>query len=364
MTSELHLALSPYFLATREVQAVAALVLGTRVVTLLPTPREGHDRASVRAAVDRVPRYLRLMESWRWSTPLWRAGVIAACHGGRICAEELDGVYQRIGHEQSLQAVRPLTRHVEVHRRASALNRDAASGEEPDGEVDPYLNALAADLLKGGPDPGINIPITAALDRFAQTNNLIAVRSGVDSIAQRAESRLARRIFSIGIPMLTRGSGTVIEELREELADQLDALRHAIVQCVGAANAKDTNTQATRDLAAAARTFGAAFDDWASENIPGDDDEGERLTAGYVNITGVELPEDAVLLASRAAARTLHGTPPSSPSPLPTAVSSAPSSSAGAQTSARRTLLALVIREMNVQPAAADDARATRADRA
>src|SRR5205807_856001 len=106
----LTLALNPYHLATREAPAMLALTLGDRVITLLPQPEQGATRAAVRAAVDECPHYLRLMESWRWSSPLWDAGVVTAGVNGERASAELAGVYRSIAQEESLTMLRPLTR--------------------------------------------------------------------------------------------------------------------------------------------------------------------------------------------------------------------------------------------------------------
>jgi hypothetical protein len=342
VAQDLALALSPYFLATREVQAVAALVLGSRVVTLMPAPSSGRARSDVRRAVERAPRYLRLMDAWRWSGPLWRSGVISAGIGAEYCSDELEVVLGRIDHDESLASVRGLTRHIAEHRRASS-REETAENEGDTGGVTPdrYLDALAGDLLKGGPDPGINIAITASVDQFALSHGLAVVRSGVDSVAQRAESKLGTRVFSIALPMLTRGSGRVIERLRGELRGELTALRLALGAVCDESLGESSRHVGLSSIDKFVSMFSGAFDEWAARNVPGDDEAGERLTVGYLNIAGMTLPADAVLLSGRAAVRSMRA--------------GAGRMAAGSRGELRGgevegRLFALVIREMNVRP--------------
>jgi hypothetical protein len=289
----LALALSPYHLATRESPAMAALILADHVVTLLPQPAEGSSRKAVGAAVIDAPHYLRLMESWRWSSPLWTAGVISSTVDHDNPAEELAGVYQSIAEDEDFASLRPLTRGAE--QRAAESSAKA-------------LDFMAADLLRGGPDPGINIPICAALDRFALRHDLCVVRSGIASIAQRAESRMGQRLFSIAIPILARAGGGRIQLLRHDLHAELSALRTAMHQALAATTESLTPpalAKRTDALHSAAETYTAAFTAWSVEGASGDDENAQRITTGYVSLTAMSVPADAILRSSRAAIRAL-----------------------------------------------------------
>jgi hypothetical protein len=323
----LTIALSPYHLATRELPAMAALILGDHVVTLVPQPAAGASREHVRAAVKNSPRYLRLMESWRWSTPLWNSGVITSGMADEEACDELPGVYESIASEESLAGLRVLTRGA---RERAAENADKS------------LDFVAGDLLRGGPDPGINIPIAAALDRFASRHGLCVARSGAVSIAQRAEARLGTKLFSVAIPVLERAGGGRVQLLRNDLESELGALRGAIRAILDVSRREPAATPTRAGLvdkvAHAAERYSAAFRRWAVEGARGDDENAERVTSGYVSITGMLMPADAVLRASRVAIESLGGpghrtspaTPPADASPERLAV--------------------LIVREMNVQP--------------
>jgi hypothetical protein len=322
----LALALSPYHLSTREAPAMAALVLADRVVTLLPVPEAGVSRAAVRAAVDRSPRYLRLLESWRWSGVLWRAGVVSSEFGGVRACDELERVFEAIVGEPANAPLRPLVR-----------TRDRRTG----AGADEYLDALSHDVIRGGPDPGLNIPVTAALDRFAAERGVCVVRGATASLAQRAEGRLGRRVFSVGLPMLLRGDGEAVASVREACARSLADLRAALVAVLRPAleRSSDWGGEAARDpapeLSAAARAFTQDFGEWASLFAGHDDAHAQRIVVGYVNVSGVVLPEDAVLRSGRMALQRAG----SKPAPA----ESGPGAGVGR-------LAALVVREMNVRP--------------
>lgn len=271
---------------------MAALVLADSVVTLVPQPPTGTSRTDVRAAVQNSPRYLRLMESWRWSSPLWNSGVISSGVDDEEAACELAGVYESIASEDALAGLRPLTRGA---RERAAEDADKA------------LDHIAGDLLRGGPDPGINIPIAAALDRFAARHGLCVVRAGATSIAQRAETRLGTKLFSIAMPLLVRAGGGRVQLLRNDLETELADVRESITDVLYADPVGRPNTDAISD---AAETYAAAFRKWAADWAKGDDENAERICGGYVSITGMLMPADCVLRASQAAIHALSGNIP------------------------------------------------------
>ncbi len=279
-------ALSPYHLATREPPAMAALVLGTRSVTLMPHPASGTSRESVMLAVRRSPRYLRLMEAWRWSVPLWRSGVISTGAGGEQAGEGLAGVYGDIRNDPALSELRPLTRAAE-----------ALSDDRPEA----FLDALSADLLRGGPDPGLCIPLNAALERFSGRHGLIVVRGAAASVAQRAEARLGVRVFTFGLPMLVQADAHRLLLLRNDLETPLRAVRAAVARSFAAGSADPK-------LAQAVSRYTERFGAWAERgHARGDDDSGQRVVTAFVGVTGMLMPADAVLRSSRAAVKSVGG---------------------------------------------------------
>lgn len=276
---------------------MAAFVIGTRSVTLLPHPTEGASREDIERAVRESPRFLRLLEAWRWSSPLWRQGVIsgalvAAADQNDQSQADLAGIYGEIRNDPDLAELRPITRAA-----------DALADEQPAA----FLDSLSSDLLRGGPDPGISIPVNATIERISRTRGLVLVRGEACSVAQRAESRLGERIFSIGVPVLAQAGAHRILLLRNDLAGTLRELRAAIVRSFERSAPCDT-------LAPAVSAYVSAFREWSegrggrSEPLGrGDDETGRRIVPAFVAITGMSMPADAVLQSSRVAARSVGG---------------------------------------------------------
>lgn len=315
---------------------MAALVLAESVVTLLPMPRGGLTRDEVRLALMKNPCYARLLESWRWSFPLWRAGVIASEQDGGDAVEGVRAAAERMGSERAYAGL------------SGFLHRELFG---PLGD-DPEL--FAADLLKGGPDPGISVPVNAGLDAFALRHRLAVVRAGasrivateggeqsggqrvarVPSLAQQAELRLSEGVCAWAMPVLVQaGSGTVLE-VRAALAGELSALRKAMVAAWESGGAGGT-AEAVR---AAAGRYGERFEAWASERRGHDDDDGVQVRDGYVRVSLRRLPADAVLRSAAVAVRSLgRGV-------------GAPAGGAIRETGSAERVLALLIDPMSARP--------------
>lgn len=284
MTQPLVIAVSPYHLTTREAPAMAALLLADSVVTLLPAPPAGRSRADVHRAASKSPRYLRLLDSWRWTMALWNEGVIASEYDEVEISESLQSSYDRIGSDEEYAGLRPLMRH--------------AAAAKPDQ----FLDLLAGDILKGGPDPALNIPVSATIDDFAARHGIMVARAAPTSVAQRAESKLGTRVFAIAVPVLLRASARLILRLRDELSEELSALRVAIVE-----GARDERQEAAHAaLARAAKEYAAAFEEVQSRLEGRDDDEGIRIGTGWVSLTALSLPADVAMRSGLAAARAMN----------------------------------------------------------
>jgi hypothetical protein len=233
------------------------------------------------------------MQSWRWSVPLWNAGVIAAACRGEEISRDVRTVCDQIAADDRLQSLRAFTRPELLE-----------SGER-------YLDAVARDVLKGGPDPGICVPVAAGLDRFAGRHGLFVFRSDPASIAQKAEARLGQKVFSLALPVLLQASAERYLLARDLLEPQLDDLRAAMAALADLALAGETNGQlppAQIALQKAARAYAAAFEDLRPQltSAPRSDDEDDlRIIDGTVIITGMLMPADAALTSSIAAMRTL-----------------------------------------------------------
>lgn len=282
--------LSPYHLTSREPAAMASLLLADRAVTMVPTPRvaetdEDVRRRAVEDAAARTPRYIEAMESWAWAAPLFRSGVLGAAASGEDPADDVRVAWERLNDAPEYAELRPLM-------KAAMYDDDAA-----------YLGAVAHDLLKGGPDPAVSIPVAAGLDAFASRHGLAVARAASKSVAQRAEDRLARKLASFAVPVLVQADGHRVELVREILAEALVELRDAVLDVF-----EGDGSQA--DVRAAAGRFEDAFErNAAGFAAPVADSEEVRVITGVASVTLVELPADAVMRSSVSAARAYGGRP-------------------------------------------------------
>ncbi len=371
----MRLAASPYHLTTRELPVMVGALLAERLITILPVPGwsglnatasavRGDDESApasdgppnagptatdpngrallpdqVRGALRACPRYLRVLERWRWSAPMWVEGVVASTLRGLDAADELASVCAGIRHDERWRTLRGY-----LHTELFASERD-------------FLEGVSADLLKGGPDPGISLPLSASLDRFASRHGLGVLRQGSSlggarrsgdgagprgrdsasgglfgvgagdgaasgaggasssggggSVAQRAEEQLGTTILSLGMPVFFSASGRLLLEAREALEPELAALR-AVLSAALSPDAQRANGGASAarfagEVRARARAYADAFQGFASDVVDHDDDLGERVRAGYVRVTCRRLPVEAVLMSSCAAVRQVQG---------------------------------------------------------
>ncbi len=322
------IAVTPYHLATREPPALCALLLADRVVTLMPTPESGGDRSSFDTAVRRSPRFIRFMDRIRWSVPLWNAGVISGEWQSESLSAGLRDVCVRAADDDSMLAMK---------RMFEAVSRE---------QEFEFLDHVCADLLKGGPDPSVSIPIAACIDEFAARHGVHVARAAASSVAQRAESMLHRRRRSFVAPILTQASGKRVLELRDRLRDELGAVRRAIVResaamSDGAGGGYEAGAE-EGELSDAARLLSAGFERARRDLVRGDDDSDHRVMDGYVSVSIVDAPADAVFRSSMHALRS--GSISSRGGAMPSAGVRAPASRAA------NGLRALVIKSLNMRP--------------
>jgi hypothetical protein len=279
-------AVSPYHLTTREPAGLAAMLLADRVVTLLPAS----SRATAEQAAERSAGYLDFVLSWEWSVPLWEAGTIVSVVDGEDPGADVRAAHARISSEGRFSGLRSLM-------RPELLESEEA-----------YLDAVAKDLLKGGPDPAITVPLAAGLDRFALRRGAAVARSHPSSVVQLAESRLGARAFAFAAPVLLQASAARILAAREALEPELTELRGAIDAMTDPA--LRTNGHAATDpaerLEAAASAYARAFDQMREDLLDSGADE-PRVIDGVVAVTGLLMPADAVLTSSLAALRRMGG---------------------------------------------------------
>lgn len=287
-------ALSPYHLTTREAPALAACLLAERVVTMIPAPFDGTQREHVGRAAAQVPRYLELMESWRWALPLFTAGLIVTDFNGEDIADDVAAACARIAGEDRYADLRPFMKeHLFDDQRQ-------------------YLDAICRDLLRGGPDPALTVPVAAGIDAFAARHGLVVVRAEPASVVQRAEQDLARRRAAAVIPMLVQASAERLLEARTLLARELTPLRAALATGLGLGEPEGTGTiigeaqtDADARLRDAARDYTDAFDACRDALLRPEDDDAPRVVEGMLSLAAVTLPADAVLASSLIAVRSL-----------------------------------------------------------
>ncbi|HZW09230.1 MAG TPA: hypothetical protein VFF69_04940 [Phycisphaerales bacterium] len=281
-------AVSPYHMTTREPPAMAALLLAERALTFMPAPRG--TREAIEQAAAESPEYLRFMETWAWSMPLWERGAIGSALNGDNAFNDMHTAWRQLMDDERYAPLRPLARTglFETQRE--------------------YLDAVSRDLLKGGPDPGISLPLAAGIDRFAARRGLVVMRSAPASVSQKAESLLGRRVFAVALPILVQASAEKLIEVRELLADELEELAAAIgevARVVGAGDEVRDDPELVARVEQASRAYAHAFecerDTILSPATRDDLHVIERMTS----LTAVTLPVDAVLRSGVSAMRSL-----------------------------------------------------------
>lgn len=288
----MNVVLSPYHLTTKEPPAMAALLLAESVVTFIPSPLSGSDPESLGRAVTMSPGYLRFMDSWRWSTPLWESGVVCSAFRNADASGDIHHVFGALTNDDRLTPLRAL------------MHEDLFDDEKR------YLDAVSHDLLKGGPDPGVCLPMNAALDRFACRNAMMVMRAQATSVAQRAEEKLSKRLVTIAVPGVVQADARRVMIYRKELHEPLAELRSALSgiardQYRDSADSLDRETLA--ELEHAARAYAMEFDSLREDMASDARDDEVRLIDATMTLSISAAPVDAVLRSGLTAMRVLTG---------------------------------------------------------
>ncbi len=261
---------------------MAGLLVARRVVTLVPAPIGAGSRAELERAAARVPRYRELVDRLSWTKSIF-VGDVAATHvAGEDALTDVRGMWGRIAHEDEWSPLRSWMRW--------------SLTEEPE----PFLEALCTDMLRGGPDPGISVPVAAGVDHYAGRFGLIVARSHPTSLAQRAEGAFARTIANWSIPVFLQADADRIMHARDVMAQELDALRLA-VESAGAGHGS------VGDVRAAARDYAERFLERTAELFAEADDDEARPVSGAVSLSLVAMPRDIALRSSADAAAAVGG---------------------------------------------------------
>lgn len=255
---------------------MASLLLADRVVTLRPV---GASAGAAKDASRSSISYRELMRSWAWSEALWRAGLLTADVEGETAVQDVRQVHERIADDVRFSPLR------------SFLRDDLLEHERT------YLDALAADVVKGGPDPGISVPIVAGLDRFASRHDLTCARAHPTSVAEKSEWALGTDRIAVGLPIFVQADADRLLHAREVLADVLGPLRSALVALASdLPSGVQRNTQ-QEVLNVAAEAYSLAFDRRRDSLFSEASNDEVRAIEGPVTVSFFRLPADAALTA-------------------------------------------------------------------
>lgn len=283
----MNVVVSPYHLTTREPPAMAALLLAEQVLTLVPASFEDTSAAAAKAVASRSPWYARFMETWSWTVPLWEEGVLASHVERDDASTDMRHVAERLQNDEQYLALRPLMRE---HLYESDHT---------------YLSSLGADLVKGGPDPGITVPLSAALDRFARRHSCGVARAQAFSVVQKAEAQFAQPLGAIAVPVLVQACADNLLFAREVLEGTLRPLRERLGALAESPDHESNAPDAVaRDLRELAGEYAREFDRHSSD-LQGSPDDEVRAITGSVVIQLVSMPADVVLRSSLVAVETL-----------------------------------------------------------
>jgi hypothetical protein len=275
--------ISPYHLSTREVPALAALLLADRVLTLVPAPAGPDRRRRAQSAATRSKPYRLLFESWRWTEPLWGAGVLSAAIPGADPWPDVARAARRLESEPAHRPLRSFLRH--------GVFDDEAS----------LIEALSRDILRAGPDPGLSIPVAAGMDALGARLALPVFRPEPASLVQRAEMRLARTLADLAIPLLVQADGAHLLDARARLDEPLDELRDLLSRLASGVRGREP-VEAREPCARACARFAQAFARERAEIERSGDPDEPRALSGAARLRVASLPPDAVFRASLAAA--------------------------------------------------------------
>ena len=272
----MHLLISPYSLCSRDVAAMAGLLLADPALTFLPrslTPTGATRERAIGSA-----GYRRVMESVSWATPLVGAGLLATGIEGEDASGDFAEARRRVFSDDAFE---PLRRFVH-------------DGPEPDDDA--AMERLARDLTRDGPDPAISVPLAGALDAFAARHGYAVLRVDGPSLAQKAERARERRLFACSVPVLVQATPQRVLETRRRLERELHDLRAACEACLDGL----ADEGAVRDAAAA---YAEVFDrERAHIERPEDDPDDPMVRSAEVVLTGVAHERDHAMACSLVAA--------------------------------------------------------------
>jgi len=208
-------AISPYDLTRDSPALLAGAMLADRLVTLLPAPLEGATAEAITKATNKHPAFVRYIESSRWLSPLWHAGVL------------IPGPMSEQGpHAAILDDARAICARVLADDSLASLRCLVDPGAFQNSDA--YLSGIARDLLLGGVSPGFVVTVCAAIDRFAARHAIPSIRCENASSVSTAERRKARPFLRVSVPVPRSAEGEEMLRIRERLDSPLRSARIAL----------------------------------------------------------------------------------------------------------------------------------------
>lgn len=208
------LIISPYDLSARSGAAVAACWLGDRVATLMPAPGRDQPRDPSALARHGSPAFERLAESWRWSAPLWQAGVVVPGMDGESVSAALAREAESIARDPAMTPLKHL------------MDRSTS------GDESRFFDSVCRDLVIGGSNPAVTVPMTSAVEGFASAHGLTLVRETPKSLMGRIERSGSRPVFRFSMLTVVQADASDLIELRQSASESLGPIRAAMAALV------------------------------------------------------------------------------------------------------------------------------------
>lgn len=256
--------LAPDSDATAVVCALGSTAEG--VLTVLPAPFGGVNAESVREAGEGSPSFSRFVESSRWASPLWRSGVLKPAYSGYDLAHALSRTSTTLQEDDLLRPIHGCLRPERLL-------------EESEG-----LEWFCRDLLTGGGNPTVSLPLLCLLERLAH-DRAAALVCGERSGRAWPTRPTAAPLFSLTIPVLKGPSVDGALRFYDGLREGVDPLREAIEDATRSVHRSAYEYE--RDLLQLpARAYRECFEEAWMARSEAIDDEAAGLRPALVVLSG------------------------------------------------------------------------------
>lgn len=294
------LTLSPYEIERSSEAACAALLLcadEAGVLVMNPGPFEPRGAEAARDLALRAPTFGRLLDRWRWTGAPWRSGLLRSAGTGRALADAIERSRAELHADPALAPLRGL------------LSHDATDDEAR------FVEAVSLDLIRGGADPAISLPLVNAAERLAIESES-AIACGEASGMIWRPRLTGSEALSLSIPIIVGADGEDLMRWRAALDEPLASLRAALHDAMGAIRAGALNGERT-SARLAAESYAHAFRRITRDHAP---DAGGRPIETTITLSasrsGLAVRQAAARLA-RIAPATSKGDPALGPAIRP-----------------------------------------------